>query len=147
MCYQPPGTDICITFKSSLMRGRFIHSLDYLHKPIDLVVGILLLFSTASRMAEWWCRSAQLWELVPSPRGCHFHPRSQPHRLGRECPLAVAWKDSGDPGWTCHPLHLLLRVSLGLPRELTRIGRQHCSCHLSYLCLQHFVVTQLVLQC
>ena len=23
MCYQPPGTDICITFKSSLMRGRF----------------------------------------------------------------------------------------------------------------------------
>ena len=23
MCYQPPGTDIWITFKSSLMRGRF----------------------------------------------------------------------------------------------------------------------------
>ena len=24
MCYQPPGTDVGITFKSSLMRGRFI---------------------------------------------------------------------------------------------------------------------------
>ena len=23
MCYQPPGTDICITFESPLMRGRF----------------------------------------------------------------------------------------------------------------------------
>ena len=23
MCYQPPGTDICITFKSPLMRGCF----------------------------------------------------------------------------------------------------------------------------
>ena len=25
MCHQPPGTDVCITFKSSLMRGRFMH--------------------------------------------------------------------------------------------------------------------------
>ena len=24
MCHQPPGTDVCNTFKSSLMRGRFI---------------------------------------------------------------------------------------------------------------------------
>ena len=24
MCHQPPGTDVCITFKSSLMRGCFI---------------------------------------------------------------------------------------------------------------------------
>ena len=23
MCHQPPRTDVCITFKSSLMRGRF----------------------------------------------------------------------------------------------------------------------------
>ena len=23
MCHQPPGSDVCITFKSSLMRGRF----------------------------------------------------------------------------------------------------------------------------
>ena len=23
MCHQPPGTDVCNTFKSSLMRGRF----------------------------------------------------------------------------------------------------------------------------
>ena len=27
MCHQPPGTDVCITFKSSLMRGRFTSSL------------------------------------------------------------------------------------------------------------------------
>src|SRR6185312_13171936 len=26
MCHQPPGTDVCITFKSSLMRGRFSYS-------------------------------------------------------------------------------------------------------------------------
>ena len=25
MCHHPPGTDVCITFKSSLMRGRFTY--------------------------------------------------------------------------------------------------------------------------
>ena len=28
MCHQPPGTDVCITFKSSLMRGCFNASED-----------------------------------------------------------------------------------------------------------------------
>jgi len=34
MCHQPPGTDVCITFKSSLMRGRFTSLLGQIdHRP------------------------------------------------------------------------------------------------------------------
>jgi len=41
MCHQPPGTDVCNTFKSSLMRGRFrLHGrcADYISDIIDQIL-------------------------------------------------------------------------------------------------------------
>ena len=46
MCHQPPGTDVCITFKSSLMRGCFTPAVFTLELLAERVVPVPLDGST-----------------------------------------------------------------------------------------------------
>ena len=68
MWHQPHGTDVCITFKSSLMRGRFIRfgppSAFLVHKPI----GTEAPHKNTKRRQQQLCHRGELQRRDPFAR-------------------------------------------------------------------------------